>query len=161
MNKIEIIPFQSAGKFILNENREKIISKINSTIRNTREETHGINNFIIDDFEDQLVYYNKSNNKLFYVLFSPSVNYELIFNGINLFVLNSGELYNFLKKLDNNLHTEDYVGFGSLKYGIDIYAPNFVEDNDSLVEAISIAIKGYFDCIYNGFGLNINELQNC
>jgi hypothetical protein len=159
MEKIEIIPFGSAGEFVLNEKREKIIQNVNLKIRNTREETHGKNIFIIDDYEGQLAYYNKLNDKLFYVLFAPLPNYELIFKGQNLFSLNSRAVYNLLNNLDNNLHTEDYVGFGSIKYGIDIYAPNFVEDNNSPIEAVSFAIEGYFDCIYNGLELNINELQ--
>jgi hypothetical protein len=54
-----------------------------------------------------------------------------------------------MSEWDKDIVTEDYVGFGSLKYGIDVYAPNFTEDTTSLVEAISFAIKGYFDTIYS------------
>ena len=160
MKKIEIVPFVSAGHFILNEKREKIIPLIDFKHRSTREETQGKNNFIIDDYEEVLAYYNKQNEKLFFVLFTNIATYELILYNQNLFGLNSGGLYKYLKKLDKKLHKEDYVGFGSIKYGIDVYAPDFSEDKLSTVETISIGIKGYFETIYEGSELDINYLQN-
>jgi hypothetical protein len=160
MKRIEIVPFVSAGHFILNEKRERIISSVEFKYRTTRKETQGKNNFIIDDYEEALAYYNKENEKLFFVLFANMPTYELILNGQNLFELNSGELYKYLNKLDENLHEEDYVGFGSIKYGIDVYAPDFIEDELSAVETISIGIKGYFETIYKGLELDINYLQN-
>jgi hypothetical protein len=159
MEKIEILPFISAGEFKLNEKRKILLPKIKLNIRSTQEEEFGINNFIIDNYDEALAYYNKSNEQLFYVLFAPLPSYELIFKKQNLFVFNSGELFKFLNNLDNKLYVEDYVGFGSLKYGIDVYAPNFTEDETSAIEGISFAIKGYFESIYSKKELNINELQ--
>ena len=161
MKKIEIIPFHSAGKFKLNEKRNVLISQIDDLkLKNSNEEIQGNNKYIIDDYVEALAYYNASNEKLFYMLFVPLPTYELVFQKQSLFILNSGELFNFLKRLDKNIHIENYVGFGSLKYGIDVYAPNFTEDPSSLIEGISFAIKGYFDTIYSGRKLDINELQN-
>jgi hypothetical protein len=160
MKRIEIKPFQSAGEFRLNELRKMLMHKIDFKLRNTREDVLGSNKFIIDNYVEALAYYNQENDKLFYVLFAPLPTYELFFQEQNLFNLNSQELFNFLNKLDNNLHIEDYVGFGSTKFGIDIFAPNFTDDPTSQVEAISFAIKGYFDSIYRGKELNINKLQN-
>ena len=159
MKQIEIIPFYSAGEFRLNETRGTLIPQISFRLRNSRENTQGVNTFIIDDYEEVLAYYNKSNEKLFYVLFAPFPTYELIFQNQNLFALNSGNIFDFLKNLDSDLYIEDYVGFGSLKYGIDIYAPNFTEDESSDCEAISFAIKGYFDSVYKGIPFNIDILQ--
>ena len=159
MIKIEIIPFLSAGKFKLNEKRNELLPCIDLKLKNTIEEIQGKDNYIVDDYGEALAYYNASNEKLFYVLFVPLPTYELVFKNQNLFALNSGELFNFFKKLDSAIHTEDYVGFGSLKYGIDVYAPSFTDDASSLVEGVSFAIKGYFDTIYSGKALNINELQ--
>jgi hypothetical protein len=159
MNEIEIIPFHSAGKFKLNEKRESILPGIDFELRTTREDTLGDNKFIIDDFAEALAYYNQENEQLFYVLFAPMPSYKLIFLGQDLFKLNSQELFDFLNKSDNGLHVEEYVGFGSTKFGIDIYAPNFTDDPTSSAEAISFAIKGYFDAIYAGEHLDINKLQ--
>ena len=159
-NKIEIIPFHSAGKFRLNETRNSLLPQIGFDLRSTKEESSGINNFIIDDYGEALAYYNKANEKLFYVLFAPLPTYELIFQNQNLFAFNSGQLFRFLRQLNDNLFVEDYVGFGSLKYGIDVYAPDFTEDESSPAEGISFAIKGYFDAIYNNEHLDINYLQN-
>jgi hypothetical protein len=160
MKRIVIKPFHSAGEFILNETRKIIFPEIDFKLRNTREETSGINQFIIDDYVEALAYYNQLNDKLFYVLFAPLPTYELIFQEQNLFKLNNGELFNFLKKFDDSLFVEDYVGFGSAKFGIDVYAPDFTENKSSTVEAVSFAIKGYFDSIYESKELNINKLQN-
>jgi hypothetical protein len=159
MKEIEIIPFHSAGKFKLNEKRDVILPKIDFKLRTTKEDTLGNNKFIIDDYVEALAYYNQENEKLFYVLFAPLPSYKLIFLDQVLFKLNSQELFNFLNNLDNNLHVEDYVGFGSTKFGIDIFAPNYTDDPISSVEAISFAIKGYFDTIYSGKYLDINKLQ--
>ncbi|MDR1284793.1 MAG: hypothetical protein LBJ88_01170 [Campylobacteraceae bacterium] len=157
--QIEIIPLNSAGKFKLNEKREIILPKIDFKLRTTREDTFEDNKFIIDDYAEALAYYNQENEKLFYVLFAPLPSYKLIFSNQDLFKLNAQELFDFLNKSDNDLHIEDYVGFGSTKFGLDIYAPNFTDDPTSSVEAISFAIKGYFDAIYACKHLDINKLQ--
>ena len=159
MKTIEIIPFHSAGEFKLNETRSTLMPQISFRLRNSRESTEGLNSFIIDDYQEALAYYNKTNEKLFYVLFAPLPTYELIFQNQNLFALNSGDIFRFFQNLDRDLYIEDYVGFGSLKCGIDIYAPNFTDDKSSEVEAISFAIRGYFDSIAEETELNIDVLQ--
>ena len=159
LKTIEIIPFHWAGEFKLNESRSILMPQISFRLRSSRESTEGVNSFIIDDYEQALAYYSKTNEKLFYVSFAPVPTYELMFENQNLFALNSGAIFRFLKKSDPDLYIEDYVGFGSLKYGIDIYAPNFTDDKSSQVEAISFAIKGYFDSIYKNTELNIDNLQ--
>lgn len=157
MEKFIITPFVRVGDFVFNEKRNNILPKINLELRKTSIENVLGNNYIIDDYKGALAYYNQVNNKLFYVLFTPLI--QLIYENEHLFEMNSQELFNFLKRFDMNLLQEDYVGFGSKLLGIDVYTPNFVEDPNSEVEAISVAIKGYFDVIYEGGKLNLNLLQ--
>lgn len=158
--KYLIKPLTSVGYFVLNENRDTVIENVNITLKKTFEEIHGNNHYLIDDYEGVLAYYNNNNKRLFYVMFVPLPSIDLILDEFNLFTLSCKELYNLLKKYDENVFVEDYVGFGSTKLGIDIYAPNFTEDENCKSEAISIAIKGYFDAIYSGSILNIDSLQN-
>jgi hypothetical protein len=154
---IEIIPFHSIGEFKFNEKRSVINSKIDLGLIDSREETIKNNNYIIDNFKEALVYYNKNNERLFFVSFTPEI--DLVFNKKSLFSLNSGQLFEYFSGLDNSLFVENYVGFTSLKYGIDIYADSFTDDKTSEIIGISIAIKGYFDAICNNTILDINSLQ--
>ncbi|TNG99804.1 hypothetical protein FHQ26_12190 [Testudinibacter sp. TR-2022] len=156
--KYIIKPLVSVGSFIFNEQRSNIIQLINLRLKGTEQKQHGINNYIIDDYEGLLAYYNEHNNRLFYVLFVPNLENELIFDKKNLFSLTSQELFELLSTYDS-LTVEDYVGFGSKKLGIDVYSPNFTDDNNASIEGISFAIKGYFDSIYDDIPLNIDQLQ--
>lgn len=156
--KYQIKPFVSVSSFVLNENRDTVIGNVKIPIKKTFEEIHGDNHYLIDVYDGVLAYYN--NKRLFYVMFAPLPSIDLIFNDLNLFTLPCKYLYNLLKRYDKNIFIEDYVGFGSTKLGMDIYAPNFTEYENCKSEAISIAIKGYFDAIYNGSILNIDSLQN-
>jgi hypothetical protein len=159
MKRIEIKPFQSVGEFQFNEKRENLLPKINFKLRGTREDADSADKFIIDDYAEVLAYYNQLNERLFYVLFAPLPTYELIFQGQNLFKLNSSELFDYFSELDDNLYIEDYVGFGSTKFGIDFYTPDFTEDKSAPVQGISIAIKGYFDAVTKGEKLDLTKLQ--
>lgn len=77
---------------------------------------------------------------------------------MNLFLMDSCEIYDLLSAYDSNLFVEDYVGFGSAALGIDIYSPNFVEDKEARCEGISVTVKGYFDSIYKGEELDVDKL---
>lgn len=92
-------------------------------------------------------------------MFVPLPSIDLRFDDFNLFNLSCNELYRLLNKYDDSLYKEDYVGFGSTKLGIDIYAPNYTEYETCKCEAVSIAIKGYFDCLYRDIPLDIGALQ--
>ena len=99
--------------------------------------------------------------KLFYVAFVPSEAIELIFDNKNLFMLSIYEIYNLLEKHDENIVKEDYLSFASMKLGIEISSPTYTEFKNVQCDGIGVAIKGYFDCIYDdGSELKINELQD-
>jgi|SRR5574344_714651 hypothetical protein len=165
LNKIKIEmnliinPYVSVGDFVLNEKRETIRKKINMKLNGSEIQVDGNNKYIIDDYNGILAYYNQINERLFYVLILPVSNISLIFDNISLFDLTSEELFKTLQKYDQKMNIEDYVGFGSTKLGIDVYSPNYTDNKDIKCEGISVAIKGYFDVIYKGSPLNVNELQ--
>lgn len=157
--KYVIQPLISVGDFILNEQRSHIRKNVEAQLRDSYEKKDRNNTYLIDDYDGILAYYNLSNKKLFYVMFVPLPSIDLRFDDFSLFNLSSNELYELLNKYDDSLYKEDYVGFGSTKLGIDIYAPNYTEDETCKCEAVSIAIKGYFDSLYHDIPLDIDALQ--
>jgi len=149
-------PLIGANPFFFNEKKDIIQKNLTITLDRTYEETIENNNFIIDSYQGSLAYYNKSNEKLFFVLFTP--NCEFFWNRQNLFLLNSIELFSLIKQIDSEFYIEDYVGFGSFKFGLDIYCPNFTDDKNASIETISIATKGYFESIINNTVLDVYKL---
>ena len=155
-----IHPLIGVNQFTFKEYRNILSSMSSTKTKNTYEESSGSNKFIVDDYGDFLAYYNYEDKKLFYMTFVPLPTVKLIFDGKDLFSMSSREIYEFLSTYDSNLFIEDYVGFGSTLLGIDIYTPGFTEDADVKCEGISVAVKGYFDCIYKGNNLDVTLLTN-
>ncbi|MDW0117952.1 hypothetical protein QTL97_13490 [Sporosarcina thermotolerans] len=59
------------------------------------------------------------------------------------------EALNWLKKFDDELKVERFLGATSYKFGIGLYAPNYDEEQepDVHVEAVIVFRRGYYDSI--------------
>ncbi len=101
-------------------------------------------NFVTDHYEVEgliLGYLNPEFLLRYVILTDPC---EAIFESKDLLEMDYRECLEFVRKFDEDIEEEEYVGFTSYKYGIAIYAPNAAEDPECDIEAVTVGEKGYF-----------------
>ncbi|MDR2910780.1 MAG: hypothetical protein LBV47_05390 [Bacteroidales bacterium] len=139
-----IKPFISVGNLEFGSDREFVNATLQFEFKAVFEKTLDGTEFVSDHYRDEglMLGYFTDDLKLAYVILSDPC--EVIFEGEDLMSMNYHECLDFMKKFDENIEEEEYVGFTSYKYGISIYAENAAEDPDCDVEAVTVGKEGYF-----------------
>jgi hypothetical protein len=139
-----IKPFISVGDLEFGSGRELVNTSLRLDFKAVFEKTLDGIEFVSDHYRNEglILGYFTEDLKLAYVILSDPC--EAIFEGEDLMSMNYWECLDFMKKFDENIEEEEYIGFTSYKYGISIYAENATEDPKCDIEAVTVGGKGYF-----------------
>lgn len=141
-----ITPLKKVDDLYFGLDREFINKNILNNLKFTSTENVNVSTLeksTNDYFENGIIlgYMNKD-FKLKYILFT---NCAVYLNGKDLSEMSYTECLKYLSQFDEQIEENEYIGFTSYKLGISIYAPNAAEDQESMIECITVAEKGYFE----------------
>jgi hypothetical protein len=144
--RYEIKPFKGVENLSFGAARDLINSSILKGVKFDAVENTNVSTGMKstnDFFENGLALgYLNTEFLLKYIILTPPC--EAIFENRDLLAMNYQECLDFMKKHDENIEEEEYVGFTSHKYGIAIYAPDATDDRECSIESVTVGKQGYF-----------------
>ena len=137
--KFTIIPYVGVDKIHFGMQRDQVRSCLGGMFKEFRKSSDSLNT--TDAFDGVHIYYNEDNCCEALEFFSPS---EVMFNGYNII----GFAYSLGKKIfeaESTAITEDAYGLDARDLGVGLYAPDYEDDSEALIQGVFVYRRGYYN----------------